>query len=95
MAEWSHNLVYDPATLPMSGSWRPTGGDTFNAFALTVLPNALPARRVHVRAPRRVRRRGLRYGLAINRIRGYYKQLAGDQANLFLLSGHDDGRGVR
>jgi hypothetical protein len=35
-----------------------------------------------------------RYGLAINRIRGYYKQLAGDQANLFLLSGHDDGRGV-
>ena len=35
-----------------------------------------------------------RYGLAINRIRGYYRQLAGDQANLFLLSGHDDGRGV-
>jgi hypothetical protein len=35
-----------------------------------------------------------RYGLAINRIRGYYKQLAGDQANLFLLSGHDDGLGV-
>jgi hypothetical protein len=35
-----------------------------------------------------------RYGLAINRIRGYYKQLARDQANLFLLSGHDDGRGV-
>jgi hypothetical protein len=35
-----------------------------------------------------------RYGLAINRIRGYYKQLAGDEAILFLLSGHDDGRGV-
>jgi hypothetical protein len=35
-----------------------------------------------------------RYGLAINRIRGYYKHLAGDQADLFLLSGHDDGRGV-
>lgn len=34
-----------------------------------------------------------RYGLAINRIRGYYKELAGDQADLFLLSGHDDGRG--
>jgi hypothetical protein len=30
----------------------------------------------------------------MNRIRGYYTQLAGDQANLFLLSGHDDGRGV-
>jgi hypothetical protein len=35
-----------------------------------------------------------RYGMAINRIRNYYKQIAGDQAELFLLSGHDDGRGV-
>jgi hypothetical protein len=35
-----------------------------------------------------------RYGVAINRIRNYYKQIAGDQARLFLLSGHDDGRGV-
>jgi hypothetical protein len=28
-----------------------------------------------------------RYGVAINRIRNYYKQIAGDQAKLFLLSG--------
>ena len=35
-----------------------------------------------------------RYGVAINRIRNYYKEIAGDQARLFLLSGHDDGRGV-
>jgi hypothetical protein len=35
-----------------------------------------------------------RYGVAINRIRNYYKQIADDQAKLFLLSGHDDGRGV-
>jgi hypothetical protein len=35
-----------------------------------------------------------RYGVAINRIGNYYKQIAGDQAKLFLLSGHDDGRGV-
>jgi hypothetical protein len=43
-----------------------------------------------------VRRRDFRYGvaIAINRIRNYYKQIAGDQAKLFLLSGHDDGRGV-
>ena len=34
-----------------------------------------------------------RYGVAINRIRNYYKQIARDQAKLFLLSGHD-GRGV-
>jgi hypothetical protein len=32
--------------------------------------------------------------VAINRIRNYYKQIAGEQAKLFLLSGHDDGRGV-
>ena len=35
-----------------------------------------------------------RYGLAINRIRSYYKALAGDRADLFLLSGHDDPKGV-
>ncbi len=36
----------------------------------------------------------LRYGMAINRIRGYYKELADDRADLFLLSGHDDAAGV-
>jgi hypothetical protein len=69
-------------------------GDTFNTFALTVLPTLYLlgvftfVRLVECGAE------DFRYGLAINRIRGYYKQLAGDQANLFLLSGHDDGRGV-
>jgi hypothetical protein len=32
--------------------------------------------------------------MAINRIRGYYKELAGERADLFLLSGHDDAAGV-
>src|SRR5919106_2840862 len=70
------------------------GGDTFNTFALTVLPTLYLlgvftfVRLVECGAE------DFRYGLAINRIRGYYKQLAGDRANLFLLSGHDDGRGV-
>jgi hypothetical protein len=32
--------------------------------------------------------------LAINRIRHYYKEVAGHRANLFLLSGHDDPVGV-
>jgi hypothetical protein len=36
----------------------------------------------------------LRYGMAINRIRGYYKELADDRADLFLLSAHDDAAGV-
>jgi hypothetical protein len=70
------------------------GGDTFNTFALTVLPTLYLlgvftfVRLVECGAE------DFRYGLAINRIRGYYKQLAGDRANLFLLSGHDDGPGV-
>jgi hypothetical protein len=69
-------------------------GATFDVFALVVLPTLYVlglftfVRLVECGAE------DFRYGVAINRIRGYYKQLAGDQADLFLLSGHDDGRGV-
>jgi hypothetical protein len=70
------------------------GGDTFNTFALTVLPTLyLLGVFTFVRLVE-CAVEDFRYGLAINRIRGYYKQLAGDRANLFLLSGRDDGRGV-
>jgi hypothetical protein len=81
------------STLVALGFLAP-GGDTFNAFALTVLPTLYLlgvftfVRLVECGAE------DFRYALAINRIRGYYKQLAGDEAKLFLLSGHDDGRGV-
>ena len=69
-------------------------GDTFNVFALTVLPTLyLLGAFTYIRLVE-CAAEDFRYGLAINRIRGYYKQIAGDQANLFLLSGHDDGRGV-
>ena len=34
------------------------------------------------------------YERAINRIRNYYLELAGDQARLFVLSGHDSPIGV-
>ncbi len=67
---------------------------TFDVFALTVLPTLFV---LGVFTFVRVVECGaedFRYGVAINRIRSYYKQLAGDQARLFLLSGHDDGRGV-
>src|SRR5688500_15328179 len=72
----------------------PERGSTFNVFALTVLPTlyALGAftfiRLVECGAE------DYRYGVAINRIRHYYKEIAGDRADLFLLSGHDDGPGV-
>jgi hypothetical protein len=69
-------------------------GAVFNVFALTVLPTiyflgcATYVRLVECGAE------DLRYGMAINRIRGYYKELAGERADLFLLSGHDDAAGV-
>jgi hypothetical protein len=69
-------------------------GETFDLFALTVLPTLYV---LGVFTFVRVVECGVedfRYGVAINRIRNYYKQIAGDQAQLFLLSGHDDGRGV-
>jgi hypothetical protein len=69
-------------------------GRTFQVFALTVLPTLYVlgvftfVRLVECGAE------DFRYGVAINRIRNYYKEIAGDRASLFLLSGHDDGRGV-
>jgi hypothetical protein len=69
-------------------------GATFDTFALIVLPTLYL---LGVFTFVRLVECGVedfRYGVAINRIRGYYIQLAGEQAGLFLLSGHDDGRGV-
>jgi hypothetical protein len=36
----------------------------------------------------------LMMGRAINRIRNYYLQIAGEEARYFMLSGHDDALGV-
>jgi hypothetical protein len=69
-------------------------GDAFDVFALTVLPTLYVLGSFTFVRVVECGAEDFRYGLAINRIRGYYRQLAGDQANLFLLSGHDDGRGV-
>jgi hypothetical protein len=69
-------------------------GEVFVVFALTVLPTiyllgcATYVRLVELGAE------DLKYGMAINRIRGYYQEIAGDRADLFLLSGHDDAAGV-
>jgi hypothetical protein len=69
-------------------------GSTFHVFALTVLPTLYVLGLFTFVRVVECGAEDFRYGLAINRIRGYYKQLAGEQAALFLLSGHDDGRGV-
>jgi hypothetical protein len=69
-------------------------GDVFNAFALTVLPTLYLLGVVTYVRLVECGAEDFLYGMAINRIRNYYKQVAGDRANLFLLSGHDDARGV-
>jgi hypothetical protein len=69
-------------------------GETFDTFALTVLPTLYV---LGVFTFVRLVECGFedfRYGVAINRIRSYYLEVAGERANLFLLSGHDDGQGV-
>src|SRR5215210_2979681 len=71
-----------------------TTGDAFNVFALTVLPTVYLLGVVTFVRLVECGAEDFRYGVAINRIRNYYQQLAGDRANLFLLSGHDDGAGV-
>jgi hypothetical protein len=69
-------------------------GDIFNVFALTVLPTVYLLGAVTFVRMVECSAEDFRYGLAINRIRAYYKEIAGDRADLFLLSAHDDPRGV-
>jgi hypothetical protein len=69
-------------------------GDIFNTFALTVLPTLYFLGVVTYIRLVESGAEDYRYGMAINRIRHYYKEIAGDRANLFLLSGHDDPKGV-
>jgi hypothetical protein len=69
-------------------------GDVFNVFALTVLPTLYLLGVVTFIRLVECGAEDFLYGLAINRIRHHYKRVAGDQADLFLLSGHDDPPGV-
>jgi hypothetical protein len=69
-------------------------GTAFDAFALVVLPTLYVlgvftfVRLVESSVE------SLLYGRAINRIRAYYRQLAGREARYLLLTGHDDLPGV-
>jgi hypothetical protein len=69
-------------------------GDIFNTFALTVLPTLYFLGVVTYIRIVESGAEDYRYGMAINRIRHYYKEIAGDRADLFMLSGHDDPKGV-
>src|ERR671922_2165349 len=69
-------------------------GDMFNVFALTVLPTLYLLGMVTFVRLVECAAEDFRYGLAINRIRHYYEEVARNRADLFLLSGHDDAAGV-
>jgi hypothetical protein len=69
-------------------------GDAFNVFALTVLPTLYV---LGIFTFVRTVENGvedLMMGRAINRIRAYYLQIAGEEARYFMLSAHDDAVGV-
>jgi hypothetical protein len=69
-------------------------GDVFDIFALTVLPTLYVLGLFTFVRLVEASVEDVLYGRAINRIRNYYLELAGDQARLFVLSGHDDPAGV-
>jgi hypothetical protein len=69
-------------------------GDAFDVFALTALPTLYL---LGLFTFIRVVENGvedLMLGRAINRIRNYYLEVAGEQRRYFMLSGHDDAMGV-
>jgi hypothetical protein len=71
-----------------------TVGDTFQVFALTVLPTLyVLGLFTFVRLVQSVAE-DFGYARAINRIRHHYLELAGDRADLFMMSAHDDAIGV-
>jgi hypothetical protein len=69
-------------------------GDVFDIFALTVLPTLYVLGLFTFVRLVESSVEDVLYGRAINRIRNYYLELAGAQARLFVLSGHDDPIGV-
>jgi hypothetical protein len=69
-------------------------GDTFNVFALTALPTLYVLGFFTFIRTVESGVEDLMMGRAINRIRNYYLQIAGEEARYFMLSGHDDALGV-
>ena len=82
------------AATQRSGLVRPSGGTLFRVFALVALPTLFV---LGVFTFVRLVELGIEdflLGRAINRIRHYYLERAGDSARYFMLSGSDDAAGV-
>jgi hypothetical protein len=71
-----------------------TESEVFQLFALTVLPTVFFLGLFTFVRLVESSVEDILYGRAINRIRNYYLQLAGEDARYFLMSGHDDPIGV-
>lgn len=69
-------------------------GASFEAFALVVLPTLFVLGLFTFLRLVQSSVEDILYGRAINRIRGYYRQLIGDDARYLLLSSNDDVYGV-
>jgi hypothetical protein len=68
--------------------------DAFTVFALVVLPTVYMLGVFTFARLIASSIEDLLYGRAINRIRNYYRELAGHQSRYLLLGGHDDPLGV-
>lgn len=68
--------------------------ELFRVFALTVLPTVFFLGLVTFVRLVQLGVEDFLYGRAINRIRAYYRELAGPRANLFLMEANDDALGV-
>jgi hypothetical protein len=69
-------------------------GDTFNVFALTALPTLYVLGLFTFVRTIESGVEDLMMGRAINRIRNYYLEIAGEEARYFMLSANDDALGV-
>jgi hypothetical protein len=69
-------------------------GDAFNVFALTALPTLYVLGLFTFVRTIENGVEDLMMGRAINRIRNYYLQIAGEEARYFMLSANDDALGV-
>ena len=70
------------------------GSEVFQLFALTVLPTLFVLGLFTYVRLVESSIEDILYGRAINRIRNYYLELAGEDARYFMMSGHDDPVGV-
>jgi hypothetical protein len=70
------------------------GGDVFQLFALAAIPTLYFLGMFTFVRLVESSVEDILYGRAINRIRHYYLELAGDEARLFMMNAHDDAPGV-